>query len=284
MLKFWDKLEIDRPAIAQLVGLPLLAGLVLGANQTRAGAFMPWLGSIGYWVTISFATWWLIAASTWIVSVLLRPWNPPPILVWCSGAVAGSFAARPTIYGITDLFRPLMHEPVLRAMRHWSFDVGFLTYYLTNWSLVIVMWVTACGLIAQWRKQEPHRAMVSSPKAQDVLPASPIQGFLLRLPLEIGRDILALQAEDHYVRVHTQLGNALILASLSDAISDLDRSGISGQRTHRSWWVANEAVCAHSQRGRQYVLELCNGVQVPLSLTYRQTALTGGLLPIRETA
>jgi LytTr DNA-binding domain len=268
--------RIDGPTVALLIGPPMLAGVMLGANQTRAGAFMPWLGSIGYWIAISLATWWLIAIATRLVDMVLRPWHPPAWLVWVAGAVAGSFVARPAIYAITDVFRPLMRAPVLRGMRPWAFDLDFLGYYIANWSLIIALWVAACAVAAYWRQRQP----VATPEvASDDAAIAQAHGILLRLPPAIGRDVIALQAEDHYVRAHTMLGNALVLGSLSDAIADLERSGLIGQRTHRSWWVASNAVAARVTRGRHIVLVLANGIEVPVSVTYRQTATTGGLLP-----
>ena len=202
MGKFGDKLDIDRHALVLLVALPTLAGLVLGANQTRAGAFMPWLGSIGYWLAISFSTWWLIGTATWLLGGLLRPWQPPQWVVWLAGAIAGSFAARPAIYAITDLFRPLMHDPVLRRMRPFSFDPGFLVYYLTNWSLIITMWIVACALVARWRGAQLGRAgHFQADEIDRHHPGRPAEmpGFLRRLPPAIGHDIVALKAEDHYI-------------------------------------------------------------------------------------
>ena len=51
---------------------------------------------------------------------------------------------------------------------------------------------------------------------------------------------IALQGEDHYVRIHTALGSELVLMRLGDAIQELD--GLEGERVHRSWWVARRAV------------------------------------------
>ena len=265
----------DRTTLGLLVGLPLLAGLMLGANQTRAGAFMPWVLSITYWVTISLATWWIIASATWAARVLLRPWEAPPWLASLAGAIAGSFAARPAIYAIADVFRPLMRAPVLRQMPPMRFDTEFLLYYITNWSLIIAMWVAACAISAQLRHRERLRDDASDSEEEQPAVA---HGVLLRLPHEFGRDILALEAEDHYVRVHTARGDTLVLGSLSDAIRDVEASGFAGQRTHRSWWVANSAVVANDQRGRVVVLRLTNGIEVPVSTTYRQMAAAKGLL------
>ena len=79
----------------------------------------------------------------------------------------------------------------------------------------------------------------------------------------LGQDILALQGEDHYVRVHTPLGSELLLMRLRDAIKDLD--GRAGERVHRSWWVAREAVGGVRANGRRMSLTLTNGLEVPVS-------------------
>ena len=57
---------------------------------------------------------------------------------------------------------------------------------------------------------------------------------------------------------------------MSQAVADLEASGFSGQRTHRSWWVTKDAVIRGNRRGRHLHLELSNGVEVPVSVSYRQ--------------
>lgn len=264
-----QRFRIDQPIAIVLVGLPLLAGVVLGANQTRAGAYLPWALSIVYWTGISVATWWLFALATQAVRLLLKPWVLPDWVIWTMGAVAGSFAARPTIYAIVEAFRPAMREPVLREMASARFDLDFVGYYLTNWSVIIAMWIVAC-LWLQRRAQMPTEPE-ARPISQDAL-----CGLLLRLPLAVGRDVIALQAEDHYVRVFTRSGNALILISISEAIADVSASGIVGWRTHRSWWAARDAVVQQVNTGRQKFLVLCNDLRVPVSVTYRHAV---GALP-----
>ena len=77
------------------------------------------------------------------------------------------------------------------------------------------------------------------------------------------REVLALQGEDHYVRVHTALGSELLLMRLTDAIEEL--GGLAGERVHRSWWVAREAVRTARPSGRRATLTLANGLEVPVS-------------------
>jgi hypothetical protein len=268
-------LRWSRPAAIVLLGLPLVAGIILGANQTRAGAYLSWPLSITYWTIMSLVTWWSFAVATHALRWLLKPWAPPIMLVYALGAVVGSFAARPAIYWIANAFRPAMNAPELREMVSASLNAEFLAYYLTNWSVVIAMWIVAC-----WWMRTASQRLAADQQTTNVHPqhGHDETGFMTRLPPEIGRQVIAIQAEDHYVRVHTLAGNALILASLSDAIEAVTRSGIDGEQTHRSWWVARDAVTHHEARGRKQVLHLSNGIEVPISVTFRKLVAAKGLL------
>ncbi len=88
-------------------------------------------------------------------------------------------------------------------------------------------------------------------------------GFLDRLPSRLGRDLLCLQMEDHYVRAHTARGSDLILTPLKDAIAELGPTD--GLQVHRSWWVARAAVAEPVTSGRNLTLRLSNGLEVPVS-------------------
>uniref|UniRef100_UPI001C2D8C4D LytTR family DNA-binding domain-containing protein n=1 Tax=Sphingomonas bacterium TaxID=1895847 RepID=UPI001C2D8C4D len=95
-------------------------------------------------------------------------------------------------------------------------------------------------------------------------PASPVPApFLDRLPPSLGRELLCLEMEDHYVRAHTMRGSTLILMRLRDAIAELD--GIEGAGVHRSWWVAKAAVAGVLRRDRATALRLVNGLEVPVA-------------------
>jgi hypothetical protein len=81
--------------------------------------------------------------------------------------------------------------------------------------------------------------------------------------------LLAVEAEDHYLRVHTDAGDELITAKFSDALQDLDR--LAGYQTHRSWWVAAGAIEAVRWRRGRGELRLASGLTVPVSRTYAAT-------------
>jgi hypothetical protein len=93
--------------------------------------------------------------------------------------------------------------------------------------------------------------------------AKPGGRFLDRLPPRLGRDLLCLQMEDHYVRAHTARGSDLILTPMKDAIAEL--VGVEGMQVHRSWWVARAAVVQPLSDGRKLSLRLSNGLEAPVS-------------------
>ena len=116
--------------------------------------------------------------------------------------------------------------------------------------------------LAASRLTYPARAAAAPEPSRP--PAVP---FLERVPVRLGRQLIALEAEDHYLRVHTALGSELILARLSDAVTQLE--GYDGLQVHRSWWVAADAVAGLIVQNGRLALRLRNGLIAPVSRTYR---------------
>ena len=76
-------------------------------------------------------------------------------------------------------------------------------------------------------------------------------------------EMIAVEAEDHYLRVHTNAGDELITARFGDALKELAK--VKGFRTHRSWWVAAGAIdTVRWLRGRGEARLKC-GLVVPIS-------------------
>ncbi|HEX4180782.1 MAG TPA: LytTR family DNA-binding domain-containing protein [Caulobacteraceae bacterium] len=91
--------------------------------------------------------------------------------------------------------------------------------------------------------------------------------FLARAPARLRRaELYAVEAEDHYLRLHTSEGSDLILMRLSDAMDELE--GIEGAQTHRSWWVARGGVDEARRADGRATLRLKSGAEVPVSRTY----------------
>ena len=95
--------------------------------------------------------------------------------------------------------------------------------------------------------------------------------ILRRLPYDVRGEIVCLNMEDHYVRVHTTRGSGLVLMRFSDAIAELEATP--GLRIHRSWWVAARAVAEVDRSARSTKARLVNGLLAPVSQPYIQALL-----------
>jgi hypothetical protein len=122
--------------------------------------------------------------------------------------------------------------------------------------LVLCVAMTALMILVSRPGRVTHAPPAGAP-AQSVR-------FMERLPPKLkGAVIYAVSAEDHYLRLHTSKGADLILMRLSDAIAELE--GLEGAQTHRSWWVAKDAVESARRDGDKMVLTLKGGAEAPVS-------------------
>ncbi len=94
-------------------------------------------------------------------------------------------------------------------------------------------------------------------------------GLRAKLPRALRAEpILALTSEDHYLRVHTPKGEALIHMTLAEAVAELPQ----GFQVHRSHWVADTAIKSVGAGS----VDLVTGLSVPLS-RHRRKAFTAWL-------
>lgn len=98
-------------------------------------------------------------------------------------------------------------------------------------------------------------------------PSDPTETFRRRLSARRREAaIYAVEAEDHYLRVHTDAGQELIAGRFADALEELREAP--GFRTHRSWWVAAAAIDqVRWRRGGGEVRLVC-GLEAPVSRTH----------------
>jgi DNA-binding LytR/AlgR family response regulator len=143
----------------------------------------------------------------------------------------------------------------------------FLTRYMTP-----AKWYGEGLLIAEpasfaftrlglYRRERALKRAAVEAQAEASAGARPSLGLLAAR----AQDVLCLQMEDHYVRVHTARGSHLVLATFGQAQAALD--GAPGLRVHRSWWVADPAVASAEFDGRNLRLVLSNGLKAPVART-----------------
>jgi len=145
-----------------------------------------------------------------------------------------------------------------------------IVYFLIQYGyvLVISLIVTSAAYVLDMLKDK-------DPAGSDG--ADPIAGFLERLPVKFRTaELYAISSEDHYLRVHTSLGEELILMRLADAVRELTQ--VDGLQVHRSWWVAKSGVTDEKKADGRSFLILQTGTEVPVSRSYRSKAKEVGLI------
>ena len=138
--------------------------------------------------------------------------------------------------------------------------------YLYVYAVCVVM--VSGGVVVSRAQAAP---LLEAAEAQDV-----VARFMQRLPVKYRTaELWAVSSEDHYLRVHTSLGEELILMRLADAMRDL--GGTDGLQTHRSWWVAKAGVADARREGGKLYLVLKSGKAAPVSRTHASAVKQAGL-------
>jgi len=92
-------------------------------------------------------------------------------------------------------------------------------------------------------------------------------GFLERVPDPLGiDDVLALKAEQHYIRIYSKEREYMVLYRFSDAVRELGHD--IGTQVHRSYWVNTDAIDSVKPRAKKFVIRLITGDEIPVSTPY----------------
>jgi hypothetical protein len=201
------------------------------------------------WIIISLAGFGAVAAADRVLVSTL-----PSAKTLIRIAAIGAASAVPMTFFVAWTFS------VVQPGRSFS-PVQLLTLF----PFVALVQLLIAGVMAL----DDRKTAAATANLPPAAPAYPRE-FLLKLPASLRRDIIALEAEDHYVRVYTLHGSALILMRLADAAAIIDpRLGL---RVHRSWWVAKEGVRALETTAGRTIARLIDDRAVPISRSYLPTA------------
>jgi hypothetical protein len=246
--------------MAWLGSRQFLRGLIIAAT---VGAFLAFVGAfgtdaapiglrLGYWVGIAL----LGAIFAGLISFLMQQ--------------KVDFGERPWLWGVVmAVGLSVPFTVVVFAVTALVFGGGYGLGRLIGFFppvLLVTAAITGLNFLVHARAE----ARTAATSDNDAPPR-----FLDRLPLKLrGAEVWAVEAEDHYLRLHTSKGQDLILMRLGDAVAELD--GIEGARTHRSWWVAREAVTDVKRGDGRATLTLKDGAQIPVSRAYARALREAG--------
>jgi hypothetical protein len=158
---------------------------------------------------------------------------------------------------------------VILASR-WAFgpQPGGARWLETIWQVLIISAAVMGVRQLVSRQAHPTETPSTSPSGSDA-------AFRQRLSAR-RRDarLIAVEAEDHYLRVHTDAGVELISARFADALADL--AGAAGFQVHRSWWAAADAIEGVRWRRGRGELRLAGGLTAPVSRTFAKDLKAAG--------
>ena len=233
------------------VGVALATGIfmaLIGALGTQDAPLpvrlMFWIGLmfagtvIGHGVTLFAGRLELFERRPWLWAVLTAILITPPLSVVVWFAVGAAFGRHHSVMSIANHIPPV---------------------------LIVSLGMTSLTVLSQRRPIQTRAA----------LPNAGPPAFLDRLPDKLrGSEIYAVEAEDHYLRLHTSRGQDLILMRLADAIGELE--GLEGAQVHRSWWVAKSAITKTTRGNGRATLTLADGAIAPVSRTYARALRESG--------
>jgi LytTr DNA-binding domain len=259
----------NSPDAGQPGKLPPWAVSILrgGAISIGLGVIFAWFGvyqtseipfpqRIVYWsVLIAVGA----GSATFVSPLVFERWLPnahPAIQI----AVASLFISVPVTVGI--IFMEAASDGTFPQPNWW------LQQYMY---VVVVSAVLTTGGWALDRLQSKSAAVVTA------TPQTASPAFADRLPVKFrAGTVYAVSAEDHYLRVHTSLGETMVLMRLADAVREL--ASLEGLQTHRSWWVARQGLADASRGDGKVTLTLKSGVEAPVSRTYLKAVKDAGWL------
>ncbi len=232
------------------LAISLIAASFLAYGRAFNSGRMPVFERFAYWLGLMLVGWvWGIAVSNFFFGGIVRPQR-----LWLRILVSALAIAIPysVVVGVVSAFV----EGARYATVADYLDILSATLLITAVMVVINVLVMRQNAVLTSGAGEPAK-------------------FLGRLPLKLrGAEIWAVEAEDHYLRLHTSKGQDLVLMRLSDAIAELE--GIEGAQVHRSWWVAREAITEAVRGDGRATLTLKDGAEVPVSRTYARQLRQSG--------
>lgn len=242
------------------IGFVVVVGMLTVMGPFGTLGKMAFARRLVYWGSISLLTFPIGLALSIYLSVLLERFSLPTMLArLIAGAVAGFPIAMAVM--LVDLIDNGGARLSVTNLIRFS---GYTVPIAAGLSLIAYLLQTTL-------EKTSSPGNIGARKADRVKrhPATAAFGgvqFLQRLPVELGKDLISLQAQDHYVRAETARGSEMVLIRLADAERELQ--GLPGLRVHRSWWVADAHLDHIERRDGKPFLVLSNGKAIPVSRTY----------------
>jgi hypothetical protein len=227
------------------VAFLLAIGLFLGALGPFGTSSEPALARHSFWLSVTLIGGILGAATDWALRNRVKH-------EWLRAVLVAALTMVPVALVVLAL--------MVLILGHRHEVLSDLTLALTTQVFLISLF----ALVGQRLARRPSIPIVETRVIVEPPAPEAEAEFRRWLPAKLrNARLLALEAQDHYVRVYTDAGSDLILARFSDAVDSLAR--IHGYRVHRSWWVSGSAIKSARWERARGEIELETGLIVPVS-------------------
>lgn len=268
-----DKQQARRILIRQvLIDLAIMTGVgVLLALIGPFGSFAaPFAWRLVYWTGLAWGGYACYRPIGALVARLGPQFEFPPAALWVSACLIATVPMTVLVW----LTGQPWSELQVPSLEEWLALYGYVLAIGTVITMMFYLFQRDVGGTPLATSTAAVPA-ARSPAQPEPAPNAPVQPRLFdRLPPRLGTELIALEMEDHYLRVHTALGSDLILLRMRDALAELD--GLDGAQVHRSWWVARTALRGVLREGRNVRLELRGGLIAPVARNLVPVLKTGG--------
>ncbi|RXJ72209.1 hypothetical protein CS022_16790 [Veronia nyctiphanis] len=253
------------PPVKNLMAI-ILVGVVLGVLGPLGSHEIPRSISIVYWVTTCFVGFAIYQP---IIAISHQKLSPLITRVWIRTLIACIPAGIFMSGAVLILVRLFFGSHVLSGI---SFQV-----VLFNTGFVGATIALLHEVFEEKGRQinQSARHLETLTEQKNLETSSGYEEFMANIPVEKRGTLLCLEMADHYLTVHTDKGRHMMLMRLKDATALLRQ--YPGLQTHRSWWVAHDAVVKVVKSGRKFHLELSNELSVPVSRSFIDNVKAAGL-------
>gem|GEM_PF-2936212 len=246
--------------------IPAALGLIFGLQRTGVGMFLDVPTSVMFWTLTCFSAWITNDIGTRAAAAVLRPAGAPLWAVLLVGVLAGHLLNLPTWQWRVDHF---VADPELKrvALPPPGFGPDYLLMVTRSLLIGSGLWLSA-NYAALLAFGLPRYGYGEAPDVEPAAAASdpPTDATAAGLSISHPDDVIAVQAQQHYIIVHRTGGQQMLHMRFGDAERILGPER--GWRVHRSFWVAKHAIESIDRSGSSPRLRLRNGLSVPVGRTY----------------
>ncbi|WP_394729258.1 LytTR family DNA-binding domain-containing protein [Altererythrobacter sp. GH1-8] len=261
-------------ALLLYVLFPLFAGFISAMQGSGRTSGWPLGFRIAYYLPLALIVMWSSGLACHLLARIARALRMPLWVLLVAGVLAAGEVIKAYVRFVVPLFDKLLPASatggrVVEFTMATTIQTGLPT--IVTWLLLNMLAWKVFG-IPRFGYDAPP-GLVSSKwsrtAASDSEERAP-PNFLARARLGSIDTIEAIEAQQHYIKIHAKTGQKTILYRFGDAIAEIEDD--MGVQVHRSWWVNKKFVERLAREGDRMFVIMESGLEVPVSRTYAREA------------